>query len=79
MDMNNLTKKELLIKCDEIGYIGYKTKKKDELIELINNIDINYLCRKKLVTKCLSLKIQLTNKKLNKEELIQLINNAKLL
>ena len=37
MNINNLTKKELLIKCEELGIIKCKSKNKTELINLINN------------------------------------------
>ena len=37
MNINNLTKKELLIKCEELGIIKCKSKNKTELITLINN------------------------------------------
>jgi len=37
MNYNNLTKKELLEKCKERNIQSYKSKKKDELIELLNN------------------------------------------
>ena len=36
MDLTNLSKLELLKKCNELGYIKCKSKNKDELIELIN-------------------------------------------
>jgi len=37
MDLNNLTKTELLTKCDVLGITKCKSKNKNELIELINN------------------------------------------
>jgi DNA adenine methylase len=41
MNLNELTKSELLIKCEEMGFIRYKSKNKNELITLINSkIDI---------------------------------------
>jgi hypothetical protein len=36
MDLTNLSKLELLKKCQELGYIKCKSKNKDELIDLIN-------------------------------------------
>lgn len=76
MELNNLTKEQLLIKCKEMGYLGIQNKKKDELIELINNIDINYLSRKKLISKCVSLRIKF-KKSITKKELITLFLNQK--
>ena len=40
--MNNLSRNELLTKCEELGFTNYKSKNKSELIKLINdkNIDI---------------------------------------
>jgi DNA (cytosine-5)-methyltransferase 1 len=35
MDINNLTKQELFVKCEELGITKYKTKTKNKLIELI--------------------------------------------
>lgn len=36
MDLNKLTKNELLLKCNEIGILKCKSKNKTELIEIIN-------------------------------------------
>lgn len=62
MDINNLiklTKKELLEKCEKLGFENYKSKNKNKLIKLItenlsnnNNNNINILdCLKKLLEK----------------------------
>jgi len=37
MELNKLTKNELLIKCQELGYTKYKSKNKKDLIELIES------------------------------------------
>jgi DNA (cytosine-5)-methyltransferase 1 len=37
MNLNKLSKKELLVKCEELGIIKCKSKNKSELIVLINN------------------------------------------
>ena len=37
MDLNKLSKKELLVKCEELKLIKYKSKNKTGLIDLINN------------------------------------------
>jgi len=37
MDTPKISKKELLEKCKILGFVGYKSKTKDELIELIND------------------------------------------
>ena len=38
MDLSKLSKKELLLKCEELGIIKYKSKNKTELINLITSI-----------------------------------------
>ena len=43
MDLSNLTKQELLTKCDELGLLKVKSKTKSELISLINNAAIKTL------------------------------------
>jgi hypothetical protein len=37
----NLTRNELLLKCEELGFSKYKSKNKSELINMINNETIN--------------------------------------
>jgi hypothetical protein len=37
MDLTNISKKELLIKCEEFGLKKYKSKNKNELISLIKS------------------------------------------
>ena len=37
MELSKMTKDELLNKCNELGITKCKSKKKNELIELINN------------------------------------------
>ena len=56
MDLLKLSKKELLKKCEELGFTKYKSKNKNVLIELIKtnidkkesiqntNIDIQNIC-----------------------------------
>ena len=38
MDLSNLTRKELLEKCEILGLLKYKSKTKNQLIQLISNI-----------------------------------------
>ena len=40
MNLEDLTKKELLAKCEELGFTKCKSKNKNKLIELINSISI---------------------------------------
>lgn len=40
-NLDNLSKNALLKKCDELNITKYKSKNKDELINLINNLDLN--------------------------------------
>ena len=40
MNLEDLTKKELLAKCEELGFTKCKSKNKNKLIELINSIHI---------------------------------------
>lgn len=78
MDIDNLTKSELLIMCKELGFVNYTTKSKEDLTQLIydirNNKNLHYLNRKKLVSKCFSVGIILKCKSFTKDELINLIN-----
>ena len=41
-NLNNLSKNALLKKCNELNITKYKSKNKDELINLINNLDLIY-------------------------------------
>jgi hypothetical protein len=36
MDISNMSKIELLDKCEELGILKYKSKSKSQLLELIN-------------------------------------------
>jgi len=36
MDLSKLSKKDLLTRCEELGFTKYKSKNKSELIELIS-------------------------------------------
>ena len=38
IDLNKLTKTEILIKCEELGITKYKSKNKKELVQLIDNV-----------------------------------------
>jgi hypothetical protein len=40
MDISNMSKIELLDKCEELGILKYKSKSKSQLLELINAANI---------------------------------------
>jgi site-specific DNA-methyltransferase (adenine-specific) len=40
MNLNTMSKQELLLKCQELGFIKCKSKKRSELVDLINNKQI---------------------------------------
>ena len=46
MNVTKMSKLELLEKCKELGIKKYKTKKKDELIDLINNHNLKKKLKK---------------------------------
>jgi site-specific DNA-methyltransferase (adenine-specific) len=85
MDLNTLSKKELLVICKDIGITKCKSKNRNELIELISSksikintditaeMDLNKLSKKELLVKCKELGIQKYKSK-NRNELIELIN-----
>lgn len=91
MDLTTLSKTELLTKCQEFGITKCKSKKKEDLIALINNMltepanepespqpsqsDFTKTTKAELLTKCQELGITKCKSK-NKEELIALINAA---
>jgi DNA (cytosine-5)-methyltransferase 1 len=56
MDLSKLTKKDLLVKCDELKIKGCKSKSKSELISLINDVTGTNVITKKNVE-------NITNKK----------------
>ena len=48
MDLNKLTKNDLLIKCEELGFTKYKSKNKKDLIELIQSKNDIFIVNKHL-------------------------------
>lgn len=67
MDLTKLSKTKLLVKCEELGFTKYKSKNKNELIELINNIT---------TTTQIKLIIDDTNKVSNQKNISNLEINA---
>jgi DNA (cytosine-5)-methyltransferase 1 len=78
MELHQLSKTELLEKCNELGIKKYKSKNKSELINFINQfnsnkLDLHRLSKTELLEKCNQLGIKKYKSK-NKSELINLIN-----
>lgn len=86
MYLSKLSKKELLVKCSELGILKCKSKNKNQLVNLLNDKkyvikvenSLTTMNKKELQNKCEELKITGYKSK-NKSQLIELINSKKII
>jgi type I restriction-modification system DNA methylase subunit len=83
MDLNKLSKTELLSKCEEFGIKKYKSKNKSELIELINSKKSNEKISERVVVHTqlnidtfTESKVVISNIKIDNSKLINQINQC---